>query len=121
MNASTLHYHLQECGVVLALGMDVRSLEIDAPRGVLTPELLEVIREHKEDLVEIVYLFEEAEAIAAEGREGERPSNPVTFEGDALLIERVRNAPAVRVLADFLSAQRGGGVIEVLQKGALAA
>ncbi len=64
MNASTLHYHMQECGVILALGMDARSLEIDAPRGVMTPELTDMIREHRDELTKLIYVQAEAGAIA---------------------------------------------------------
>ena len=120
MTAEVLYYHLQELGVRLALSKDARGLELDAPRDALTPELLELIHEHKSDLVELIYLLEEAEAIRIEGCENERPPQLVTFAGDALLIERVRNAPAVRALVDLLNA-RGGGVIEVLQTEELAA
>lgn len=41
---------------------------MDAPRGTLTPELTELLREHKADLIELVYEREEAAAIADEGQ-----------------------------------------------------
>jgi hypothetical protein len=62
-----LSYHLKELGVMVRLTADARNLELDAPEGVLTPELVGFVRDHKSDLVESVYLMDEAEAIAWEG------------------------------------------------------
>ncbi len=67
MTPETLLYHCDEIGVVLALGAS-SELSVDAPRGTLTPELTELLREHKSDLIELVYEREEAVAIADEGR-----------------------------------------------------
>ncbi len=116
MTAEILLYHLKELGIVVTLSNDVRGLEIEAPRRVLTPELTELMREFKGDLVDLVYSYDEAEAIAIEGCEGEaaRPATLITFEGDPLLGERWRNAPMVRALADELS-KRGGGLLEFLR------
>jgi hypothetical protein len=41
---------------------------VDAPRGTLTPELTELLREHKSELIALVYEREEAQAIEDEGR-----------------------------------------------------
>jgi hypothetical protein len=67
MSAEILLQHLQTCGVVVVLGDDARSLVVDAPAGVLTSELTELMREHKSELVELVYVQAEADAIAWEG------------------------------------------------------
>ncbi len=67
MTPETLLYHCDEIGVVLALGAS-SELSVDAPRGTLTPELTELLREHKSDLIELVYEREEAQAIADEGK-----------------------------------------------------
>jgi len=71
MTAETLFYHLRELGVVMALGDGCRTLELDAPRGVLTAELTELMREHRDDLIELVYV--EAELAAIEWFDG-RPT-----------------------------------------------
>ncbi len=63
MTAETLFYHLRELGVVMALGDGCRTLELEAPRGVLTAELTELMREHRDDLIELVYVEEERAAI----------------------------------------------------------
>ena len=63
MTAETLFYHLRELGVVMALGDGCRTLELEAPRGVLTAELTELMREHRDDLIELVYAEEERAAI----------------------------------------------------------
>lgn len=68
MMAETLLYHLAEIGVSVSLGASSSELSIDAPRGTLTPELTELLREHKADLIELVYEREEAAAIEDEGR-----------------------------------------------------
>ncbi len=114
MNAEKLLYHLMQLGVSLALTSNARDLEIDAPRGVMTPELAELMREHKSDLIELVYLREEAEAIAWEGCLGEsrRPVAVVKYEGEASLIDRYKNHPTVRMLADFCN-RHGGGTLEI--------
>lgn len=67
MTAEILYQHLCECGVTLALSAEGMGLDVDAPRGLLTPELVAWIREHKAGLVEIVYDREERTAIEAEG------------------------------------------------------
>jgi len=63
MTAETLFYHLRELGVVMALGDGCRTLELEAPRGLLTAELTELMREHRDDLIELVYAAEERAAI----------------------------------------------------------
>lgn len=68
MTPEVLLYHLAEIGVSVSLGKSSSELSLDAPRGTLTPELTELLREHKADLIELVYEREEAAAIADEGR-----------------------------------------------------
>lgn len=68
MTADVLLYHLAELGVSVSLGKSSAELSLDAPRGVLTPELTDLLREHKADLVELVYEREEAAAIEEEGK-----------------------------------------------------
>jgi hypothetical protein len=68
MNASELLNHLAQKGVALSLGKSSAELSVDAPKGALTPELTELLREHKAELIELVYEREEAAAIADEGR-----------------------------------------------------
>lgn len=67
MTSDILLYHMKELGVVVQLSADARGLELESPRDVLTPELIELLREHKGDLVESIYLLDEADAIAWEG------------------------------------------------------
>lgn len=76
-------YHLKELGVTVRLTPDAHNLELDALKGVLTPELVGLVREHKGALVESVYLSEEAEAIAWEGCLSDLPlpsHEPVTAD-----------------------------------------
>lgn len=67
MNAETLFYHLRELGVTVALSPDVLGLILDAPTGVMTRELTDLLREHKPELVELAYVECEREAIQWEG------------------------------------------------------
>lgn len=111
-------YHLHALGARVALSADLLSVGVDAPAGVLTPELVGLVREHKDELVDLLFSLEEREAIQEEGR----PSYPhgVTLEGDAVLVESVRNSPAVRALLE-LGARLGGATFEVVRSEALAA
>ncbi len=68
MTPEILFYHLAELGVSVSLGASSSELSIDGPRGRLTPELTELLREHKADLIELVYEREERLAIEDEGR-----------------------------------------------------
>jgi hypothetical protein len=68
MTAEVLLYHLAELGVSVSLGKSSSELSIDTPRGTLTPELTELLREHKSELIALVYEREEAQAIEDEGR-----------------------------------------------------
>lgn len=68
MTPETLLYHLAELGVSVSLGTSSSELSMDAPRGTLTPELTELLREHKADLIELVYEREEAAAIEEEDK-----------------------------------------------------
>jgi methylase of polypeptide subunit release factors len=63
MTAEILLYHLRELGVVVALGEGCRTLELEAPKGVLTAELTELLRERRDDLIELIYVEEERAAI----------------------------------------------------------
>jgi hypothetical protein len=68
MTPEVLLYHLAELGVSVSLGASSLELSVDAPRGLLTPELTELLREHKSELIALVYEREEAAAIEEEGR-----------------------------------------------------
>ncbi len=68
MTADVLLYHLAELGVSVSLGASSSELSLDAPKGTLTPELTELLREHKSELIELVYEREEAQAIEDEGK-----------------------------------------------------
>ncbi len=68
MTPEVLLYHLAELGVSVSLGASASELSVDAPKKTLTPELTELLREHKADLIELVYEREEAQAIEDEGR-----------------------------------------------------
>ena len=63
MTADVLLYHLRELSVAVALGDGAQTLELEAPRGVLTPELTELLREHRDELIELLYVEEERAAI----------------------------------------------------------
>ncbi|MDQ3258511.1 MAG: hypothetical protein M3R15_32285 [Acidobacteriota bacterium] len=109
-----IYYYLLQLGASVPLSSDLRELEIECAPEILTHELVDLIREHKDGLVDLAFSLIEREAIEAEGCESEveKPLPVVTFEGDGLLIELVRNHPAVRSLVEYLS-QHSGGVIEV--------
>jgi hypothetical protein len=113
MTAALLLYHLCELGVTLSLSADLSVLEWDAPAGMVSPELLELLREHKAELIDL--LFSEVERAAIEW-EGQPTFNiaarRVTLAGDPLLVELYRHDPAVVSLAEHLS-KRGGGVLEI--------
>ncbi len=68
MNAPELLKHLAQKSMIFSLGASSSELSVDAPRGTLTPELTELLREQKSDLIELVYAREEAQAIEEEGR-----------------------------------------------------
>lgn len=117
MTPEILFYHLvSELGIKLTLAEGARALEVDAPAGALTPELVGLLREHKAALVELAYAHEERAAIIEEGCDGERR---VTFEGDVVLIEQARTHDGVRELKRLLR-RLGGGVIEVTRRGVAA-
>jgi hypothetical protein len=68
MTPEVLLYHLAELGVSVSLGASSSELSVDAPKKTLTPELTELLREHKSELIELVYEREEAQAIEDEGK-----------------------------------------------------
>jgi hypothetical protein len=68
MTAEVLLYHLAELGVSVSLGASASELSVDAPKKTLTPELTELLRENKSELIELVYEREEAQAIEEEGQ-----------------------------------------------------
>lgn len=111
MSPEVLDMHLRELGVRVGLAPGSRSLKLDAPAGVLSPELLELVRECRDELVELVYLREEAEAIAAEGSENEPPAVD-GFLGQVEHIERALKLPEVRWFARYV-ARLGAHVVEV--------
>lgn len=114
MTPDILLNHLRELGVVVKLGENARSLELDACDGVLTVDLIELVKSFKDDLVEMVYLEEEQAAIQEEGCDRERRCDRVTMKGDRDLLGRFRLHPAIVSLRDELN-KRGGGVIEIIQ------
>lgn len=91
MNLEVLYLHLCELGVSLSFVKDGLNLDVDAPAGTLTPELVALMAEHKAALVEIVYEREERGAIEAEGCEAEER-----------LRRWARTHPAFRLLSDHL-------------------
>jgi hypothetical protein len=111
MNAETLLQHLYELGVKVGLTPDARSLDLDAPKGVLTPELLELLRENRDDLVQLQYEMEEGEAIAWEGT-ASLPST-VKLVGDERLLDAFRHHPSVVRLAGVAQKYFGGGTLEI--------
>lgn len=112
MNAALLLYHLRELGVTLSLSADLTALEWDAPAGMVSPELLDLLREHKAELIDLLFADLEREAIEWEGQPTLNvAARRVTMAGDPLLIELYRHDPAVVSLAEHLS-KRGGGVLE---------
>jgi hypothetical protein len=68
MTPEILFYHLAEIGINVSLGTPSTELLIDAPKNIITPELTELLREHKGDLIELVYEREERIAIEEEGQ-----------------------------------------------------
>ena len=63
MNAFFLFQRLTAAGVVLTPDPD-GALRYKAPTGVLTPGLLDALRQHKDELVTVVEAFEERAAMA---------------------------------------------------------
>jgi hypothetical protein len=63
MTARTVLRHLHALGVVLTPFPD-ETLRYKAPKGAMTPELLDAMRQHKEELYGLVEVFEERAAIA---------------------------------------------------------
>jgi hypothetical protein len=122
MTPEVLFYHLKELGVAVGLTNDARNLSLDAPEGALTSEIVDLIREHKSDLIETIYSLDEAEAIAWEGcakttindEADDKVIGHVAFAGDPLLISLYENDPSVRCLTEQLS-KHGGGEIEFVR------
>jgi hypothetical protein len=111
MNAEILLKHLYELGVKISLTPDVHSLDLDAPNGILTLELLELLREHKDELVQFVFEIEEGEAIQWEGC----LSLPyVKYTGDERLIQTHRADPAVVRFTQFAMEHFQGGEMEFM-------
>jgi hypothetical protein len=82
MTPDILLYHLTELGVTVRLSVDARGLDIEAPDGALSPELIELLREHKSGMVDLVYSHEEAAAIEWEGcfYPAAQPAHSTTIE-----------------------------------------
>jgi len=108
MTADVLLYHLAELGVSVSFGASSSEISVDAPRGTLTPELTELLREHKADLIELVYEREEAAAISDEGRlsdigraylEAQSPPVTVVDGVDRALADVAKVHPGVLALA----------------------
>jgi hypothetical protein len=119
MIAQNLFDHLKELGVIVALNEDFTALAFDAPKGVLTPELMALVREHKAELIDAAFDAEERAAIKEESEpvevevERQRPYT-LSFEGDKKLIEDYRHHPQVAELVDALC-RHGGGVVEFVR------
>jgi hypothetical protein len=111
MNAEIALYHLWELGVKVCLSDDLRGLELDAPAGVLTPELLELLAPVKPELVDLLYAQIEAEAIAWEGCVDEKPRGVVKFIGDPLLVSMWERNPTIQIYANMLSGLGGGEIL----------
>lgn len=63
MTALDLFQQLRALGVVLTPSPD-GTVRYRAPQGVLTPALLDALRQHKQELLDLVEAFEERAAIA---------------------------------------------------------
>ena len=63
MTAFVLLQQLYERGVILTPSPD-GTLRYKAPKGTVTPALLEMMRQHKAELLDLVEAFEERAAIA---------------------------------------------------------
>ncbi|HEX8096959.1 MAG TPA: hypothetical protein VF507_02940, partial [Pyrinomonadaceae bacterium] len=63
MTPEILLYHLRELGVGVALGEQSSELRLDAPAGALSPELVELVKSRKPEIIELVYDEEERAAI----------------------------------------------------------
>ncbi len=119
MIAQNLFDHLRDLGVIIALNEDFTGLAFDAPKGVLTPELMALVREHKTELIDVVFDAEERAAIKEESEpaqaevERQRPY-VLSFEGDKNLIASYRHHPRVTELVDALC-RHGGGVVEFVR------
>ncbi len=107
MTPELLLYHLAEIGVLVDISADLQRLELDAPPGSLTPELTDLLRERKTELLQLVYEQKEREAIEWEG---ERSGKIVMLEGESRLIEENRQHPIVRALIEVMEGYRGGTV-----------
>jgi hypothetical protein len=53
MNTPAFLRKLQSLGVTLTLDPDGQQLDIDAPRGLLTPKVLSLVREHKPAIIQM--------------------------------------------------------------------
>jgi hypothetical protein len=121
MNAQTLLEHLYELGCEIKLSLDARSLELDARADALTDELLELVREHKEEIVQLVYEAEERAAIIEEARPGTIGDymlgdymQGITLTDGSDLLSSVKHDPALVSLFAHLSA-RGGASVELVR------
>ncbi|MDQ3474140.1 MAG: hypothetical protein M3447_10420 [Acidobacteriota bacterium] len=109
--AESLLRHLFDLDVDVHLKPDFSGLDLDASQGVLTPELLELLREHRDDLIQTLFEREEGEAIQWEGR----LSSPyVKYTGDERLVQAYRCHPSVMELTEAAMKHFGGGVMEFM-------
>jgi hypothetical protein len=109
--AESLLRHLFDLKVDVHLKPDFSGLDLDAPKGVLTPELLELLREHRDDLIQTLFEREEGEAIQWEGR----LSTPyVKYAGDERLIQANRCHPSVVELTEAAMKHFDGGEMEFM-------
>jgi hypothetical protein len=117
MTSDVILGHLYELGIEISLSLDARTLELDARADVLTDELLELVREHKEELVQLVY--EEHERLAIQEESGSAKGigdymRGITVTADSELLASVKHHPALISLFEQLS-QRGGASVEIVR------
>jgi hypothetical protein len=117
MTSDVILQHLYELGVEISLSLDARSLELDARADVLTDELLELVREHKDELVQLVYEEQERLAIQEESQSAKGIGDymrGITLTGDSDLLGSVKHHPVLVSLFSHLSA-RGGASVEIVR------
>ncbi len=115
MNPEILLCHLDELGITISLFGDPLTLDLQAPKGTLTPEVIELVREHKPELVQLVFEREERAAIQWEGCHSlmGRSSRHFKFVGDLKLLGLVWGNPEVIKLMSAFADY--GGEIEVMK------
>ncbi len=117
MTPEVLFYHCHEIGVSVSLGASASELSVDAPKKTLTPELTELLREHKSELIALVYEREEAQAIEEEGQLSDigrafiKANKPLVTVADGVDPELANIAACD---ADLLAAAKVFGGLEIV-------